>query len=172
MSTPAQIAILRACRDAARTAQHPFPEAAACEAALETSTPLGSWFSSEGYLHKNLLGIKSTILWGGSTVWLHGTEYIKAGLPAPSTMRNPVKLRVDGGYTVWGGLMEWCSFPDFVSCYQTQVRILHASARYALALAAKTPEEYIALESAQWATGPTRGQVVTQIYEAHKGDLA
>lgn len=166
-----KLAILKQCRQAAADAGHPFPGAAAAEAALETSTTKLGWFSSAGFHFNNLLGIKATSLWTRGTVWLHGWEVTRAGAKAPIGMRSPVRSGYDATHDEWSGDMEWSAFPSFAACYQTQMRILRESihaAQYAPALAAKTAEEYIRLESAVWATGPSRGDTVTSIFHAHK----
>ena len=171
MIEPNKLTILAQCKTAAAQAGHPFPGAAAAEAALETSTAKLGWFSSRGFQHNNLLGIKATSLWAGGTVWLHGWEVVKAGSRAPSGMRSPVRSGYDATHDEWAGDMEWAAFPSFAACYQTQMRILRESKyapEYAPALAAKTAEEYIGLESAVWATGPQRGATVLSIFKAHQ----
>ncbi len=48
---------------------------------------------------------------------------------------------------------------------------LHRVARYASALAATTPEQFIAAVSAEWATDPHRGEAVLATYRAHSDVL-
>lgn len=171
MSTLAQIALLAKCKAAAAAAGHPFPGAAAAEAALETATAKGGWFSSAGFAHNNLLGIKATHLWAGATVWIPGWEVVRRGAPLAGSMRNALRSVYDAAHDKLTGEMEWCAFPDFAACYETQMKILH-NGLYAAALAARTAEEYIVAESGVWATGPARGTTVLQIFHAHRDILS
>jgi flagellum-specific peptidoglycan hydrolase FlgJ len=150
MPTPQQLNYLRTMYLAAKSANHPQPGPAAAEAANETGwgahVPAGS---------NNELGIKAYHGWKGSVVGAKGTE------------QNP-----DGS---WTGPQNdlWAVFPSPEACFAEQWKIIttnrlkDGSLRYAKALEAKTPEEYIAAECPIWSTNQQKAQQVLLTYHSH-----
>jgi hypothetical protein len=125
-----------------------YAAAAACEAAAETG-----WGAHMPPNSNNVLGIKAYRGWTGKVVTADGTEQ-----------------NADGSYT--GPQSDlWCVFDSIEACFAEQLMILQEP-RYAQAAEATTIEAYILAECAVWSTGLQKGQVVTQIYEAHKDVLA
>lgn len=144
MTTPSQERFLTQAKAAAKTAGHPWPAAAAAEAALES----GWGRSSSAREHNNLLGIKPPSWWQGATFTAPTTEVYDGRI-------TPV---VSG----------WAGFASWEECFACQVAILNRNKSYAPALAAKTPEGYILAVSKVWATDPNRGPNIVRIYRAHK----
>jgi hypothetical protein len=120
---------------------------AAAEAAVETG-----WGAHLPPSSDNVLGIKAYDGWNGPVVGADGTEQARDGS--------------------WSGpqLDKWCVFATTDDCFAQQLRILQ-EARYAGARAAQGPLTYIALECAVWSTGQAKGEIVTQIYQAHASGL-
>lgn len=120
-----------------------WPQMQACEAALESA-----WgTSSLSVQARNLFGQKASPEWPGQTVSIPTREYLHGKwvfVPA-----------------------EWCSFPNWESCFDARMRLLQANPCYAEALAASGPESFIELVSRHWSTDPNRAGKVLAIYDAH-----
>ncbi len=133
---------------AAKDAGHPFPEAAACEAALESAYGL-SYLAVHGL---NLFGMK------------------QHKVPAFGTLTLPTREVIDG---VWITVnANFVKYPDLKSCFADRVATLKRLAndtdfvRYKIALNATSAEEFITSVSLKWSTDPKRGQKVLEIYQA------
>jgi hypothetical protein len=130
--------------EAAKAAGHKWPNAAACEAAVETG-----WGEHMPPNSNNVLGIKRYDGWQGPVVGANGTEQNKDGS--------------------WTGPQadQWCVFESPEACFAQQMIILKEP-RYAAAMEASTVESYIIEECSIWSTGILKGQAVLQTYNAHK----
>lgn len=171
MITQAQYQFLVDAKVAARQAEHPFPGAAAAEAAFEST-----WGTSESAKgHNNLLGLKPPSWWQGSIFYKTTKEDLPHPSHAPTSWKSPIWLytvsRAGVKWDIWQYDSPWCDFPSYETCFETQVRVLQANPVYKLALAATGPEEYILNESSHWATDPARGQQVLLIFNSHKDVL-
>lgn len=135
---------------AAGAAGHPFPEAAACEAALESAYGL-SYLAVHGL---NLFGMK------------------QHKVPAFDTLTLPTREVIEGKWVMVDA--AFVKYPDLKSCFQDRVATLERLAndtdfvRYKIALSASTPEDFISSVSAKWSTDPNRGKKVLEIYQAFK----
>ena len=130
---------------AAAKAGHIFPQAAACEAALE-STYGKSVLATED---RNLFGCKQH---------LH---------PIFGTHNLPTREFEKGEWITTTA--AWVKYPDWAACFadrmSTLKRLSSRYGHYAAALAAKDPRTYIEEVSKTWATDPNRGAKVLKIYE-------
>lgn len=145
--TPQQNLFLMAMYSAATRANHKWPKAAACEAAVETG-----WGAHIPKGSNNVLGIKAYRGWSGPTVTANGTEQLASGK-----------------YT--GPQSDlWCVFEDTTACFAEQMLILKEP-RYAAAMESPTVEAYIIAECAIWSTGHEKGALVLQIYNQHKDEI-
>jgi len=129
---------------AAREAEHPWPEYAACEAALESA-----WGES-GLCKRanNLFGQKQGFsTQGAEIIHIPTREYI-----------NHEWITVDAA---------WPCFPSWTESFRARMRLLRGKGAYNKALAATTGEEFVTEVSKVWATDPKRGDKVLAIYHAH-----
>ena len=148
--TPQQRSNLIRARQAATDAGHPFPGAAAAEAALESWDEQGGWFSSYSAVrYNNLLGIKKPSWWTGAVFRRPAIEE----QPSGEVYRIPDAI--------------WTAFDSWKDCFACQLHIQHRNSAYAPVLDCKTPETYISCVSRIWSTGSKRGRDVMQIYLAH-----
>ncbi len=147
MTNQERTTFLEKAYSAALRSGHIFPGAAAAETAVESA-----WGTSQLAIKaNNLFGLKKPAAWTGPVLSLQTREYLKGEwVTVPA---------------------EWPIFADWSECFTERMNTLHRVARYAPALAAKTPEEFIALVSAEWATNPHRGRAVLQTYRAHSNLL-
>lgn len=132
---------------AATQADHPFPTMAAAEAALESA-----WGNSELVRDaNNLFGMK------------------QHQHPVYGTMNLPTK-EFEGGEWIEAEA-HWVKYPDWATCFWDRAATLHrlASAfpHYKAALAATSPEAYIAEVSKTWSTDPARGAKCLAIYNEY-----
>jgi flagellum-specific peptidoglycan hydrolase FlgJ len=135
---------------AAAEAGHPFPEAAACEAALESAYGL-SYLAVHGL---NLFGMK------------------QHKVPAFDTLTLPTREVIDGQWKQVEA--TFVKYPDLKSCFLDRLATLKRLAndtdflRYKIALNAKTPQDFVTSVSLKWSTDPNRGKKVLEIYSAFK----
>lgn len=119
---------------------------AACEAALESDYGL-SQLAREG---NNLFGMKQHT---------H---------PVFGTLNLPTHEFIGGEWEACEA--EWVKYDDWSECFADRLATLQRLApeyqHYKAALAAQTPEEYIAQVSMTWSTDPNRGAKVLAIYNA------
>jgi flagellum-specific peptidoglycan hydrolase FlgJ len=147
MASAEQLEFLQDMVVAATEANHIYPQAAAAEAALESS-----WGTSELYLKaNNVFGSKQPVHPLYPSISLETPEFIKG---------EWVKV-----------LAEFELFPDVPSSFRarmaTLVRLAGLYPAYGAALKAPNARQYILDVSARWSTDPKRGQKVTRIYDAH-----
>jgi len=126
-------------------ASHPFPQMAACEAALESSWG-NSQLAREG---NNLFGMKQ-----------HAHAVY-------GTMNLPTREFENGEWIQT--VAHWVQYPDWAMCFADRLatlqRLSNAFPHYAAALKATDPETYIAEVSKTWSTDPNRAQKVLSIYQ-------
>lgn len=132
----------------ARGAGHPFPEYAACEAALESAWGLSS------------LAIKGNNLFGRK----------QSTPPIYKTLDLPTKEILHGDeITV---LAHWVSYPTRADCFFDRVQVLKRLAithpHYAAALMATDGTTFIREVSQTWSTDPHRADKVLAIYRTHE----
>jgi flagellum-specific peptidoglycan hydrolase FlgJ len=142
--TQGQITWLLDAVRAAMDAQHVWPEAAACEAGLESGYG-SSALAREG---NNLFGMKQHI---------H---------PVHGTLSLPTKEFLDGTWVVVEA--DWVKYDSFAECFEDRMETLKRLAphypHYAAALAAKGIVTYVDEVSATWSTDPQRAAKVMGIY--------
>lgn len=145
--------LMRATAEATK-ANHPFPEMAACEAALEST-----WGNSELAREDcNLFGMKQ------HSHPIYGTH----NLPTREFVgvEKDTDAVKDGWITVTA---RWVHYPDWASCFADRLatleRLSNAYPHYKAALEAKDPETYILEVSRTWATDPGRAQKVLALYK-------
>jgi flagellum-specific peptidoglycan hydrolase FlgJ len=147
MATPAQLAFVLKASNGAQAAQHIYPAMAACEAARESV-----WGTSE-------LAVKANNLFGAKQQ-VH---------PIYGTLSLPTKEFLNREWVT--ETAEWISFPAVEDCFVARMATLERLApeypHYALALEAKTVEEYVTEVSLSWSTDPNRAQNCIEIYHAH-----
>jgi flagellum-specific peptidoglycan hydrolase FlgJ len=151
-----QDAFLVKARDAALAAGHPWPEYAACEAALESR-----WGTSKLCVQgNNLFGEKQHLVPIFGTMTLMTWEDLnKDGKPEPEEYIKGVK---------------WVKFPDWSSCFKSRIDTIsrlaneHRFSGYAAALKAADGEEFVREVSKNWATDPLRADKVLAIHHVHK----
>jgi flagellum-specific peptidoglycan hydrolase FlgJ len=131
----------------AMKANHPFPQMAACEAALESS-----WGHSElAREANNLFGCKqhSHAIYG--------------------TMTLPTREFENSSWVQVGS--NWVKYPDWRACFADRLatleRLSNAYPHYKAALAAADPRTYITEVSKSWSTDPHRALSVQGVYEEY-----
>jgi flagellum-specific peptidoglycan hydrolase FlgJ len=141
--TVLQIEFITRVYEAAKISGHVYPGAAAAEAALESA-----WGTSKlCRLANNLFGLKKPTTWTGKTVNIATQEFVNnTWKTVPAT---------------------WPIFDTWSDCLGERMRVLQTVSRYAKALAAPTPEDYIIDVSSEWATDPERAANVLSIYRHH-----
>lgn len=152
---PAQLDFLaRASAEAAKV-NHPFPEMAACEAALESNWG-NSELAREGF---NLFGMKQ------HAHPVYGT----ANLPTREWVNGPDGHPIDGRWITVTA--SWVKYPDWASCFADRLatlqRLSNALPHYAAALNAPDAQAYITEVSKTWSTDPQRATKVWSIYQEY-----
>jgi flagellum-specific peptidoglycan hydrolase FlgJ len=136
----------RASAEATR-ASHPFPQMAACEAALESSWG-NSQLAREG---NNLFGMK------------------QHAHPIYGTMTLPTREFLLGDWKQVTA--KWVSYPDWRSCFvdrlATLQRLSNAFPHYKAAIDAQDAKTYITEVSQTWSTDPRRAEKILSIYEEY-----
>lgn len=151
MATPEQLAFLAKAFAAAKTAGHVWPQAAACEAVVETA-----WGTSQSYLQgNNAFGTKQHVHAIFKTVNLPTREYI-----------NGAWCQVNAPFI---------AYPDLQACFSdrmdTLTRLAPSYPHYDAALKATTPEEYLVQVSQTWSTDPDRAATCVGILHVHSDIL-
>jgi flagellum-specific peptidoglycan hydrolase FlgJ len=132
-------------------ANHPFPQMAACEAALEST-----WGHSElAREANNLFGMK------------------QHAHPIFGTMTLPTHEVLDGKWVVVSA--NWVKYPDWRACFADRLatleRLSNVYRHYKAALDAKDARSYIVEVSATWSTDQMRALKVQGIYEEYLAQL-
>lgn len=149
---PQQKDFLLRALDAAKKADHIFPEMASCEAALESK--YGESMLAAAY--RNLFGMK------------------QHQHPVFGTHVLPTKEFLDGKWKELNS--SWIVYPDWASCFADRMATLKRLSPFASfwhynnALNAATPEGYVTEVSKTWSTDPERAKKVLEIYDAVAGD--
>lgn len=145
--TSAQVTFLKNAYQGAQDAHHIYPTMAACEAALESS-----WGQSE-------LAVKANNLFGQKQQ-VH---------PVYGSIDIPTREFLNHAWVTQNA--SWVVFPTLSECFASRMATLNRLApdypHYALALEAKTPEEYVTEVSLSWSTDPNRAKTCIEIYHAH-----
>jgi flagellum-specific peptidoglycan hydrolase FlgJ len=134
----------------ATKAGHPFPQMAACEAALES----GWGHSQLAREANNLFGCKQHV---------HAVY---------GTMNLPTSEFENGQWIQ--AVAHWVVYPDWASCFADRLATLQRLAsvypHYAAALSAVEPGIYISEVSLTWSTDPERAAKVLSIYHRFVAD--
>ena len=140
---------LRKAAAAARAAGHPFPEYAACEAALESA-----WGKSGLATRANNL---------------FGQKQSRPPIDGTDTLPLPTKEFLNGQWVT--ETANWVLFKDWSTCFHARMRLLQGASRkyphYAAALVATNGEQFVREVSQTWSTDPARASKVLSIYAAH-----
>ncbi len=136
----------------AKDAGHPFPEAAACEAALESAYGK-SYLAVHGL---NLFGMKQhkEPIFETLTLPTHEATGKK------DLLGNPVFEAIQAPFV---------KYPSLKDCFADRLATLERLApqagftRYKIALNATTPEDFVTNVSLKWSTDPNRGAKVLAI---------
>lgn len=139
------------CVEAARSANHVWPEMAACEAALESA-----WGKSKLAIEgNNLFGQKQSTDPIYETISISTREYLHGqwvNVPA-----------------------NWVKFPTLQASFESRMSLLAKLTphypHYASALISKTPEDYVTQVSLSWSTDPQRAAKVITIFTQHQDVL-
>ena len=128
-------------------ANHPFPQMAACEAALEST-----WGHSElAREANNLFGMK------------------QHAHPIFGTMTLPTHEVLDGKWMPCSA--NWVKYPDWRGCFADRLatleRLSNVYPHYKAALDAKDAHTYIVEVSATWSTDPMRALKVEGVYQEY-----
>jgi flagellum-specific peptidoglycan hydrolase FlgJ len=131
---------------AAMMAMHPFPEYAACEAALESA-----WGTS-------LIARKANNLFGQ-----------KEGF----TTRDLPIIDVGTDEVVHGHVehlshAQWPMFPDWKTCFKERLELLMRASVYHDAMRALDGETFVREVSRHWATDPARAEKVLITYRVNR----
>jgi hypothetical protein len=162
---------LKRCMAAAIVAGHPFPGIAAAEAAVETATKAGGWFTSTLYTkHNNYLGLKAPSWYKGAVVALPTDEFVPDGKARDPRWANPRNPRKVAGGTWWTIDADFCHFNTLEDCARCQMIVLGKA--YADCLAIEDPQQFAQQVSHKWSTGQQRGDTVVAIYRSHADLLA
>jgi flagellum-specific peptidoglycan hydrolase FlgJ len=139
---------------AAKAAGHPFPDYAACEAALESG-----WGNSRLALEANNL---------------FGQKQSHPPLPGTTTLTLPTREFLRGQWVTVAA--DWVVFPTVQACFESRIALLKRLApgfpNYKLALAATTGEQFVTLVSKSWSTDPGRAGKVLATHDAHASIFA
>jgi len=140
--------------NAARAANHIWPNYAACETALESA-----WGTSRLAVEaNNLFGQKQSRppLLNTLTISLPTKEFIP---------------RTGGGGNWVQQSADWVHFPDITACFRARMSMLRNESdrhpHFAAALAAQSGEQFIRAVSITWSTDPARAEKVLSIYRIH-----
>lgn len=146
MNSP-QLNFLAAAASAATVASHPFPEMAACEAALESN------YGNSALVREanNLFGMK------------------QHAHPIYGTMNLPTHEFENGEWIQT--VSQWVVYPDWASCFADRLatlqRLSNAFPHYKAALDAPDATTYITEVSKTWSTDPGRAEKVLSIYQEY-----
>lgn len=137
---------------AAKDSGHLFPEYAACEAALESAYGLSGLVLKAN----NLFGMKA-----------------HKGTPQDSILILPTKEYINGNWiTVNAQWMKYATWAEaFKDRMATLARLAPGFHFYAVALQAKSGEDFITNVSKTWSTDPNRAQKVLTIYHEFFGSV-
>lgn len=153
MLTPVQIETLKSFYDAAKVSGHIFPEAAACEACVETA-----WGTSKLYTqYRNVFGQKQ------SHPPIFGTV----------NMMTHEQNRSTG---LWSEVTsDFVIFPTAAEAFEARmnllIRLQTQYPYYNAALHATTPEEFLMDVSKSWSTDSTRALKCIEILHVHRDIL-
>lgn len=148
MLTPAQINILKSFYEAAKISGHIFPEAAACEAVLETA-----WGTSTLYTkYRNIFGQK------------------QSHPPIFASVRMPSEEEIKGKYVMmWS---DFVVFPTAAEAFEARMNLLlrlqTTYPAYNRALHATTPEDFLTEVSKAWSTDSERSVKCISILHSHR----
>jgi flagellum-specific peptidoglycan hydrolase FlgJ len=149
MASPSQLAFLAKMYEAAKVSGHIFPDAAACEAVVETA-----WGTSTLYLQaNNVFGSKTP----------EKPLYPSIQLPTKEQLPNGEWVTVSASFVSYPTVAE--SFEDRMA---TLIRLAPTYPNYNEALHATTPEDYLVWVSRSWSTGIMRGTACVSILHAHR----
>ncbi len=153
MLTEAQTDFLSNALTAARASGHIFPEAAACEAAVETA-----WGTSQLYLRGNNVF--------GQKVPLHPN-------PAYGVLAMPTQENLNGKWvTIQANFVHFPTIAEsFHDRMATLVRLAPSFIHYHNALEAPSPEVFLFEVSRTWATDPDRSRKCILILHNHRDIL-
>jgi flagellum-specific peptidoglycan hydrolase FlgJ len=140
MLSPTQTDWLNATAKAALDAGHIFPQAAACEAALES----GYGASELAKNSNNLFGMKQHEVPKFETTRLWTHEFIRGQYAAVEA--------------------DFVKYPTLADCFADRMDTLRRLSVYAPALAASNDTDFIVNVSEHWSTDPRRAQKVLAIY--------
>lgn len=150
--SPEQIQWLTQTVQAAKDAEHIFPEMAGAEAALESNYG-ASQLAREA---NNLFGMKQ------HTHPLHGTLVL------------PTKEFLNSQWVVTSA--NWVKYDTLAECFEDRMetleRLKSTYPHYAMALAATDPVTYIFEVSRTWSTDPLRSAKCLSIYNAYHAAMA
>lgn len=151
MITPAQAAFLQKSYAAALQSQHPFPDYAACETALESK-----WgFSKVAIQANNLFGQKRD-----------------PSIPDSQCIYCDTQEEDAHGHWYTEHGVAWPKWPTWPVCYDARLALLKRLSskypEYAAGLAAPNGEQFILHVSRTWSTWTQRAASVLSIYRAHR----
>ena len=131
----------------AQKVNHPFPQMAAAEAALESS-----WGNSQlAREANNLFGMK------------------QHAHPVCGTVTLPTQEFLDGKWMACSA--RWVEYPDWSACFADRLatlqRLSNAYPHYKAAIEAQDPETFIREVSKTWSTDPRRAEKVLSIYQEY-----
>lgn len=132
-------------------ANHPFPQMAACEAALESGWG-HSQLATEG---NNLFGMKQH------------THPICGTMALPT--REWEGSAIDGRWITCSS--QWVKYPDWCACFADRLgtlkRLSNAYPHYAAALKATDARGFVTEVSKTWSTDPNRAAKVLDIFQEY-----
>jgi flagellum-specific peptidoglycan hydrolase FlgJ len=148
MLTPAQVDILKSFYEAAKVSRHIFPEAAACEAVLETA-----WGTSSLYTeYRNIFGQKQS----------HPPIFTSVRMPSDEEIKGKHMM-------MWS---DFVVFPTAAEAFKARMNLLLRLApsypAYNAALHATTPEDFLAEVSKAWSTDSQRSVKCISILHSHR----
>jgi len=145
MAASVRKAFLNVAAEGAEEAGHPWPEYAACEAALESNYGQSSLARNDN----NLFGCKQ------HSHPLYGTVYL------------PTREFLSGSWITVEA--EFVQYPSYAACFKDRMDTLRKLAprypHYKAALAANNGEEFVREVSQTWSTDPARADKVLAIYK-------
>jgi len=145
--TDEQVEFLDKAQAAAAAASHPFPQMAACEAALESA-----W-------GKSILAAEDNNIFG-TKQHLH---------PLYGTVSLPTKEFLDERWQ--RAVAFWVKYPDWTTSFADRLDTLKRLAPhyppYANALKAQDPETFVREVSKSWSTDPDRAAKCLAIYKEY-----
>lgn len=155
----------------AKSAQHPWPDYAACEAALESNFGMSglalqanNLFGRKAHqseiVSKNAIAIPTWEYFDLVTV----TAMKSKGEILDTDQNDPLHVKVNA----W-----WAKFPDYEACfvdrYLTLQRLASKFAHYMAALKATNGNQFVTEVSQTWSTDPNRASKVLSIYKQFFG---